>query len=155
MTNTEITIHTDGCCLGNPGRGGYAAVVRRYENGAEIKKRVVSNKARETTNNKMELMAAINGLRQIARNEPSKITVYSDSQYVVLGMTERLPKWQTKGWRTASGQPVKNQELWEALLAVCEGLEVQWEWVRGHNGDPHNEEADALANQAASKRART
>ncbi|WP_417733493.1 ribonuclease HI [Roseovarius sp.] len=151
MTNTEITIHTDGCCLGNPGRGGFAAIVRRYENGVETKKRVVINNAPETTNNRMELMAAIAGLRQIKRNEPATITVFSDSQYVVLGMTERLPKWRTKGWRTASGQPVKNQQLWETLQVVAEGLNVQWECVRGHNGDPRNEEADALANQAAYK----
>ncbi|MDD9725843.1 ribonuclease HI [Roseovarius sp. SK2] len=154
MTNTEITIHTDGCCLGNPGKGGFAAVVRRYENGVETKKRVVLNNAPETTNNRMELMAAIAGLRQIKRNEPVTITVFSDSQYVVLGMTERLPKWRTKGWRTASGHPVKNQEVWEQLLAVTEGLKVQWEWVRGHDGDPRNEEADFYANQAASKQAR-
>ena len=154
MTKTEITIHTDGCCLGNPGKGGFAAVVRRYENGTEIKKRVVSDSAARTTNNKMELMAAIDGLRQISRNEAAKIRVFSDSQYVVLGMTERLSKWQAKGWRTASGQPVKNRELWEALLSVSEGLDVQWQWVRGHNGDSRNEEADFLANQAASKRVR-
>lgn len=154
MTKTEITIHSDGCCLGNPGKGGFAAVVRRYENGVEIKKRVVSNNAPETTNNKMELTAAIAGLRQIMRNEPAKITVISDSQYIVLGMTERLPKWKTKGWRTASGQPVKNREHWEELLAVSEGLDVQWQWVRGHNGDPLNEEADALAHEAASRKSR-
>ena len=154
MTNTEITIHTDGCCLGNPGKGGFAAVVRRYENGTEIKKRVVSDSAGQTTNNKMELMAAIAGLRQVKRNEPAKITVFSDSQYVAFGMTERLPKWRAKGWRTASGQPVKNQELWETLLGVADGLDVRWEWVRVHNGDPLNEEADALANQAASKQVR-
>lgn len=154
MTDTEITIHTDGCCLGNPGKGGYAAVVRRYENGVVIKKRVISDNALETTNNKMELMAAVAGLGQIKRNEPAKITVFSDSQYVVRGMTEWLPKWQTKGWRTAGGQPVKNQECWEALLAVADGLDVKWKWGRGHNGDPLNEEADALANQAASKQVR-
>ena len=154
MTNTEITIHTDGCCLGNPGKGGFAAVVRRYENGTEIKKRVVSDSAGQTTNNKMELMAAIDGLRQISRNEAAKIRVFSDSQYVVLGMTERLSKWQAKGWRTASGQPVKNRELWETLLAVADGLDVRWEWVRGHSGDPRNEEADALANQAALRNGR-
>lgn len=154
MANTEITIHTDGCCLGNPGKGGFAAVVRRYENGAEIKKRAVSNNVPETTNNQMELMAAIAGLQQIKRNEPAKITVISDSQYVVLGMTERLPKWQDKGWRTASGQPVKNQELWEKLQAISNGLDVDWKWVRGHNGDPRNAEADKLANKAASQQAR-
>lgn len=151
MTNTEITIHTDGCCLGNPGKGGFAAVVRRYASGVEIKKRVISNNAPETTNNKMELMAAIAGLCQIRRTETVKITVFSDSQYVVKGMNERLPKWLAKGWRTAGGQPVKNRELWEKLLSVSEGLNVHWEWVRGHNGDPKNEEAHALANQAASK----
>ncbi|WP_170592111.1 ribonuclease HI [Ruegeria arenilitoris] len=154
MAKTEITIHTDGCCLGNPGKGGFAAVVRRYQNGVEIKKRVVSDSAPETTNNQMELMAAIKGLRQIRRNEPAKITVFSDSEYVVLGMTGRLHKWQAKGWRTASGQPVKNQDLWEALLTVSEGLDVKWQWVRGHSGDPFNEEADAIANQAATKRVR-
>lgn len=154
MANTEITVHTDGCCLGNPGKGGFAAVLRRYENGVEIKKRVVSDHAPDTTNNRMELMAAITGLRQIKRNDPAKITVFSDSQYVVLGMSERLTKWKAKGWRTASGQPVKNQEQWETLLAVAQGLNVQWEWVRGHNGDPRNEEADLLANNAAFKQAR-
>ena len=153
MTNTEITIHTDGCCLGNPGKGGFAAVVRRYENGVEIKKRVVSDSSSDTTNNRMELTAAINGLRQIKRDEPAKITVYSDSQYVILGMNERLTNWRVKGWRTASGQPVKNLELWKGLLAAADGLNVQWEWVRGHNGDPRNEEADHVANQAASKQA--
>lgn len=154
MTDTEITIHTDGCCLGNPGKGGFAAVVRRYECGVEIKKRVVSNNAPETTNNKMELMAAVAGLGQIKRNEPAKITIFSDSQYVVRGVTEWLPTGQTKGWRTAGGQPVKNQDLWQMLLAVSEGLAVQWKWVRGHSGDPHNEEADLLANRAASKQVR-
>lgn len=154
MTNTEITIHTDGCCLGNPGKGGFAAVVRRYKNGVEIKKRVVSNNVPESTNNQMELMAAIAGLRQIMRNEQAKVTVYSDSQYVVLGMSERLHKWQAKGWRTASGQPVKNKEYWEELLDLADGLDVQWKWVRGHNGDPLNEEADALANQAALRKGR-
>lgn len=154
MTKTEITIHTDGCCLGNPGKGGFAAVVRRYENGVEIKKRVLSDNEPNTTNNRMELMAAITGLRQIKRKESAKITVFSDSEYVVLGMTERLAKWQSKGWRTASGQQVKNREHWEELLAVSAGLDVQWEWVRGHNGDPRNEEADFFANQAASKQAR-
>jgi ribonuclease HI len=151
MTNTEITVHTDGCCLGNPGKGGFAAVVRRYENDTEVKKRVVSGNAPKTTNNKMELMAAVEGLRQIKRNEPAKITVFSDSQYVVLGMTERLPNWLAKGWRTASRKPVKNQELWEALHSVSEGLDIHWQWVRGHSGDPYNDEAGMLASQAASK----
>ncbi len=153
MTNTVITIHTDGCCLSNPGRGGCAAVVRRYENGVEIKKRVVKGNAPDTTNNRMELMAAIKGLQQIKRNEPAKITVFSDSQYVVFGMRERLPKWKANGWRTANGQPVKNKVQWETLLDVAEGLKVEWEWVRAHAGDPRNEEVDALAKKAAVKQA--
>ncbi|MDW3221309.1 MAG: ribonuclease H [Paracoccaceae bacterium] len=118
-----------------------------------MKKRVVGHNTPDTTNNQMELMAARKGLCQIKRNEPAKITVYSDSQYVILGMNEWLTKWQAKGWRAANGQPVKNLELWKELLRVSDGLEVQWEWVRGHNGDPRNEEADLLANQAASKQA--
>ncbi|MGR3621044.1 ribonuclease HI [Pseudophaeobacter sp.] len=151
MTTPEITIHTDGSCLGNPGKGGYAAVVRRYENGEEIKKRIVDGSAAASTNNKMELKAAITGLRQLARNEQAMITVISDSEYLVKGMTERLPIWQAKGWRTSSGKPVKNQDLWEELLAVTGCLNVHWEWVRSHNGDPRNEEADQLANAAAKR----
>ncbi|RED12892.1 ribonuclease HI [Pontivivens insulae] len=147
---TEITIHTDGCCKGNPGRGGYAAVVRRREGGVEVKKRVVKGSSGLTTNNQMELMAAISGLSQIRRDEQSKVIVFSDSQYLVLGMNERLMKWQKNNWRTASGKPVKNQAHWERLLTVASGLSVEWRWVQGHSGDPLNEEADLLANAAAS-----
>ncbi|MBO9473267.1 ribonuclease HI [Shimia sp. R10_1] len=151
MTNVEITIHTDGCCSGNPGKGGFAAVVRRYEDDTEVKKRVVCGDSPDTTNNRMELAAAIAGLRQIKRDEKSKITVFSDSQYVVLGMNERLANWQANGWLTSNRQPVKNRRQWEELLSVSEGLPVQWRWVRGHNGDFRNEEADKLARQAAAR----
>ncbi len=154
MARNGITIHVDGCCLGNPGKGGYAAVVRRYENGVETKKRAIAKSEPETTNNQMELMAGISGLRQIKRNETAKITVFSDSQYVVLGMSERLPNWRKEGWRCASGRPVKNQELWETLWAVSIGLNVQWKWVCSQSGDLHMEEADLLAKRAASEQAR-
>lgn len=149
MTNTEITIHTDGSCLGNPGRGGWAAVVRRYEDGKEIKKRPVHSGVSQTTNNKMEMTAAIQGLSQIKRDEKAQITVYSDSELLIRGMTEWHPKWQAKGWRKAGGKPVANRDLWEELLAASDGLNVQWEWVRSHAGDPRNEEVDALAVAAA------
>lgn len=151
MTIQEITIHTDGCCLGNPGKGGYAAVVRRYKGGTEIKKRVVTGAKAMTTNNQMEMKAAIEGLRQLSRSESDKITVYSDSLLLVRGMNEWLPNWQARNWRSSSGKPAANQELWKELLAASEGLQVNWQWVRGHNGEPHNEEADGLANAAAER----
>ncbi|UWQ15668.1 ribonuclease HI [Aliiroseovarius sp. M344] len=149
MTTSEITIHTDGSCIGNPGKGGCAAIVRRYEDEIEIKKRRVANSAAETTNNRMEMEAALNGLKQIKRDEKARITVYSDSQYLINGMTKWLPSWQQRGWRGASGKSVKNCDLWQALMTVCEGLDVRWVWVRGHDGDERNEEADRLASAMA------
>ncbi|MCG7520504.1 ribonuclease HI [Ruegeria sp. Ofav3-42] len=151
MRNTEITIHTDGSCRGNPGRGGWAAVVRRYEDGNEIKKRPVCGSVTHTTNNRMEMTAAIKGIRQIRRDEKAQITVYSDSRLLIQGMTKWVPKWQTNGWRNAGGKPVENRDLWGELLAASDGLNVQWEWVRGHAGDPRNEEVDGLAVAAANK----
>lgn len=151
MTTRHITIHTDGSCLGNPGPGGYAAVVRRYEDEKEIKKRPVQGRAADTTNNQMELKAALIGLRQIRRDETSLITVYSDSTYVIDGITKWLPGWQAKNWRTSKGKPVKNQDLWEALTAAADGLNVRWKWVKGHDGDPRNEEVDAMARAEAER----
>ncbi len=151
MTNNEITIHTDGSCLGNPGRGGWAAVVRRYADGKEIKKRPVHGGVRLTTNNKMEMTAAIQGLRQIKRDEKAQITVYSDSRLLIQGMAEWMPKWQANGWRKAGGKPIANRDLWEDLLAASDGLDVRWQWVRGHAGNPRNEEVDAMAAAAACK----
>lgn len=151
MTNTEITIHTDGSCLGNPGRGGWAATLRRYEGGKEIKKRSIHGGAKHTTNNRMELTAAIQGLKKIKKNEKAEITVYSDSKLLIQGMTDWHHKWQTNGWRKAGGKEVANKDLWLQLLAACEGKNVRWEWVRWHNGDCRNEEADAIASRAAAK----
>lgn len=153
MTGTEITIHTDGSCLGNPGRGGCAAVVRRYEGAVEVKKRVVQDSQLSTTNNRMEMTAAILGLRQIKRDEQASITIYSDSQLLVRGMNEWLPKWVANGWCKAGRKPVENRALWEELIALSDGMDVRWVWLRGHAGDPRNEEVDALAFAAANKAA--
>jgi ribonuclease HI len=151
MTQTEITIHTDGSCLGNPGPGGFGAILRRYEDGTEVKKLVVSGHHRTTTNNQMELLAALRGLQRIKRDEPAQITVMTDSKYLVEGMTKWVHGWQRKEWRKADGKEVLNRSLWEELAAVCNGLQVTWQWVRGHNGDENNEEADALAKAAAAQ----
>lgn len=153
MIDNFITIHTDGSCLGNPGKGGCAAVVRRFEGTTEVKKRVVQTNHSETTNNRMEMTAAIIGQRQINRNEKARITIISDSQLLVNGMTKWHPNWQAKDWRKANGKPVENRDLWEKLLALVDGRDVRWEWVRGHAGDPRNEEVDTLAVAAANKAA--
>ncbi|MCK8484330.1 ribonuclease HI [Aliiroseovarius sp. S2029] len=145
MTTSEFTIHTDGSCIGNPGKGGCAAIIRRYERDTEIEKLTIADSAVDTTNNRMELEAALNGLKQIKRDEKARVTVYSDSQYLINGMTKWLLSWQQKGWRGSNGKNVKNRDLWEALIAVCEGLDVHWVWVRGHDGDIRNEEADKMA----------
>ncbi len=141
----DVTIYTDGACEGNPGPGGFAAIVdidgeRRELTGAEPK----------TTNNRMELSAVIAGLRDLP--EASRVRVVSDSQYVVNGMTRWIHGWRRKGWRSASGSPVKNRDLWEELDGLAQKHRVSWEWVRGHNGHPENERADALAREAIRSR---
>lgn len=154
MIGPQITIHTDGSCPGNPGPGGYAAVLRRYdEEGNEIKTRHITGGAEATTNIRMEMTVAIKGLRQIRSNETARITIFADCQTLIKGMNEWLPRWQAKSWRNATGKEVANKDLWLELISVSKGLEIRWEWVRGHNGDPHNEEADRLAYAAALKRA--
>lgn len=153
MTDTQITIHTDGSCPGNPGPGGYAAVLRRFDlDGNEIKTRRITGGAEATTNIRMEMTAAIQGLRRIRFNETARISVFSDCQTLIKGMNEWLPRWQAKNWRNATGKEVANKDLWLELIVMSEGKNVQWEWVRGHNGDPLNEEADRLAYAAALKR---
>jgi ribonuclease HI len=137
----DVVIYTDGSCEGNPGPGGYAAIVdvggeRRELTGAEPR----------TTNNRMELSAIIAGLGALA--EPSNVRIVTDSQYVVKGMTEWIHGWRRKGWRSASGSPVKNRDLWEELDTRAKRHRVKWEWIRGHNGHPENERADTLARDA-------
>ena len=137
-----IEIYTDGACKGNPGPGGWGVLLKA---GGTEKELFGGELA--TTNNRMELMAVIQALSALKR--PCEVTLFLDSQYVLKGITEWLPGWKSKGWRTASKQPVKNVELWQQLDALVQhgGHQIDWRWVRGHNGDPGNERADALANR--------
>ncbi|HTA65163.1 MAG TPA: ribonuclease HI [Xanthomonadaceae bacterium] len=140
----SIEIHTDGACLGNPGPGGWAALLRFAGREKEL-----SGGEAHTTNNRMELMAAIAGLE--ALTEACTVAVYTDSKYVQQGIGEWLPKWLRSGWKTSSKQPVKNQDLWERLHAAAARHHVQWLWVKGHAGHPDNERVDALARAAAQR----
>jgi ribonuclease HI len=137
---TEAVIYTDGACSGNPGPGGWGAVLRYGDHLKELHGGEPS-----TTNNRMELMAAIRALETLAR--PTDVQLYTDSRYVLDGITKWLPNWERRGWKTASKQPVKNVDLWQRLVAAMQPHEVTWHWVKGHNGDPGNERADELARQ--------
>jgi ribonuclease HI len=136
----NVAAFTDGACRGNPGPGGWGVVLRA---GGRVKELFGGEPA--TTNNRMELRAAIEALG--ALKKPCRVDLYTDSQYVRSGITEWLPAWRARGWRTADKKPVKNQDLWEALDALAQKHEVRWHWVRGHSGHPENERADELANQ--------
>ena len=138
----EVGIHTDGACLGNPGPGGWAALLR-YRG----RERELAGGEAQTTNNRMELMAAIMALE--ALSEPCSIVLYTDSQYVRQGITEWLPGWIRRNWRTSGGSDVKNRDLWERLQAACARHRIDWRWVKGHSGDPDNERVDQLARQQA------
>ncbi|MGA9027303.1 MAG: ribonuclease HI [Steroidobacteraceae bacterium] len=138
---TEVDIYTDGACRGNPGPGGWAALLIA----GEVRKEIFGAEA-ATTNNRMELMAAIAGLGELKRR--CKVRLHTDSKYVLQGITEWLPGWKARGWRTAARQPVKNQDLWERLDAAAAAQEVSWKWVKGHAGDAGNEHVDSLANLA-------
>ena len=134
----DITIYTDGACSGNPGPGGWGAILVHGENRKEL-----SGGEPETTNNRMELQAAIEALGALKR--PCKVAVYTDSVYVRDGITKWIQGWQRNGWRTAAKKPVKNVELWQALQAALQQHDVDWHWVKGHAGHPENERADELA----------
>ena len=136
----QVVIHTDGACKGNPGPGGWGALLQY--NG---RKRELKGGERETTNNRMELTAAIVALETL--KQPCAVSLHTDSTYVLKGLTEWLPGWKARGWKTADKKPVKNQDLWERLDAACARHEIEWTWVKGHAGDPGNERADALANE--------
>jgi ribonuclease HI len=140
----KVEIHTDGACLGNPGPGGWAALLRL----GSVEREIVGAEA-HTTNNRMELMAAISGLE--ALKAACEVDLHSDSQYVLKGIHEWLPNWIRRGWRTAAGDPVKNQVLWERLQGAAAPHAVRWHWVRGHAGHPDNERVDRLARAAAEK----
>lgn len=141
-----VRIVFDGACSGNPGYGGWAALVI-LENGNEL---VVSGSEEASTNNQMELLAAIIGLETVP--EPSHIKIIGDSKYVIDGFTKWLPNWKLKGWKTSGNKPVKNIDLWQALEgAVDRHLSVSWEWVKGHSGHPENERVDGIAAKEAQK----
>lgn len=133
----QIEIYTDGACSGNPGPGGWAALLRFGEH-----ERMISGGEKDTTNNRMELQAAISGL--LALKEPCKVRLYTDSQYVQKGMTEWMAGWQKKGFKN-----VKNPDLWQTLVSASQPHQIEWHWVRGHNGHTENEQVDLAARQAA------
>ncbi len=137
---TSVEAFTDGACRGNPGPGGWGVVLRAGTNVKEL-----SGGEPATTNNRMELRGAIEALA--ALKKPCRVDLYTDSKYVRNGITEWLPVWRARGWRTADKKPVKNQDLWEALAELAARHEVTWHWVKGHAGHPENERADELANQ--------
>lgn len=138
----HVEIATDGACKGNPGPGGWGALIRH---GAREKE--LSGGEPLTTNNRMELMAAIEGLN--ALKKPCRVTLSTDSRYVMDGLTKWVRGWLKNGWKTADRKPVKNAELWQALIAAAEPHRVEWKWVKGHAGHPDNERADRLASDAA------
>ncbi len=135
---TEVVIYTDGACSGNPGPGGWGAVLRW--NGTE---KDLHGGELQTTNNRMELMAAISALEALTR--PSQVELHTDSKYLLDGITKWITGWQRNGWRTAAKKPVKNEDLWRRLVAAMDRHEITWVWVKGHAGDEGNERADELA----------
>lgn len=138
---TDIEIYTDGACRGNPGPGGWGALLIAGE-----ARRELSGAEPATTNNRMEMMGAIEALKALKR--PVRVTLYTDSKYVCTGIEEWLPNWKKRGWKTADRKPVKNQDLWQALDEARTPHEVTWKWVKGHAGNEGNERVDALANEA-------
>jgi ribonuclease HI len=137
-----ITIYTDGSCLNNPGNGGWAAIININN---DIKK--ISGSVKDTTNNKMELIAPIKALQEIKEKQP--IEIYTDSQYVRLGITDWVHKWIKNNWQTSKKEPVKNKELWIQLYELTNSFDIKWIWVKAHSGNLLNEEVDLLAKQAA------
>ncbi|GHE04636.1 ribonuclease H [Defluviimonas sp. 20V17] len=141
----DLIAYTDGACSGNPGPGGWGVLMQAVTDGAVVKERELCGGEPDTTNNRMELLAAINALEALSR--ASDVTIITDSAYVKNGITEWLAGWKRRGWKIASGKPVKNADLWQRLDAARSRHRVRWEWVKGHAGHPENERADALARQ--------
>ncbi|MDY0040364.1 MAG: ribonuclease HI [Desulforhabdus sp.] len=140
----KVELFTDGACSGNPGPGGWGAILR-YKN---VEKKL-SGYEPSTTNNRMELTAVVEGLR--ALKEPCSLIIYTDSRYLKDGITSWIHKWKKNGWKTSGKTPVKNKDLWEALEAASEQHSIEWRWIRGHAGHPENEKADRMARDAISK----
>ena len=139
----ELFAYTDGACSGNPGPGGWGALLIAKNGDAVLKERELSGGEPETTNNRMELLAAISALETL--NSASNITIVTDSSYVKDGITKWIHGWKARGWKTAAKKPVKNEELWKRLEQATVNHDVTWEWVKGHAGHPENERADELA----------
>jgi ribonuclease HI len=137
----QVTIYTDGACRGNPGPGGWGALLRfgRHE-------KILSGSERDTTNNRMELTAAVEALKTL--NQPCRVDFYTDSEYLRRGITEWLKNWKARGWKTAGKKPVKNQDLWHAIDEAIQPHQIEWHWVRGHAGQRENERVDQLARRA-------
>ncbi len=144
--NKTVDIFTDGACRGIPGPGGWAALLRFADGGSEVHEKLVKGAEEHTTNNRMELMAAIAGLQQLKQRCTVQLT--TDSQYVRQGVTGWVKKWKANGWKTANRQPVKNQDLWQQLDGVAAQHDIEWHWVKGHSGHPENELVDQAANDA-------
>jgi ribonuclease HI len=142
----QVDIFTDGACKGNPGPGGWAAILRHGPHEKEL-----VGGAAETTNNRMEMTAILQALR--ALKEPCAVTIHTDSRYVIDGMTQWISGWQKRGWLNAAKKPVANADLWRALIEAAEPHKISWEWVKGHSGHPENERADALASAQAARMA--
>ena len=137
-----LEIYTDGACQGNPGPGGWGAII--YYPSGEIKR--LSGGEKDTTNNRIEMQAVIEALAAV--NDSEGVVLYSDSKYLLKGVTEWMSGWKKKSWKTASGSPVKNKDLWQKIDGYQQSLDIQWRWVKGHSGDPKNEAVDALARAA-------
>ena len=139
-----IKIYTDGSCLGNPGNGGWAAII------IDDKKKIqIKGSKKDTTNNQMELLAPIKALKTIAKG--SRVEIFTDSKYVKSGITEWIHNWKKNGWKTTSKQPVKNKELWHELDIMTNDFEIKWSWVKGHSTNKLNNEVDLIAREAANK----
>lgn len=143
----RIEIYTDGACIGNPGPGGWGAILRSLRGDKLLKELHLSGPEADTTNNRMELMAVIEALEAIKKTRP--ITVFTDSQYVSRGATKRLAGWKAKGWKKSDQKPVANIDLWKSLDTLLQKYDVTFKWVRGHAGNALNEAADALASEEA------
>lgn len=137
----KVAVFTDGACRGNPGKGGWGALLRYGDKESEL-----YGYQHEATNNQMEMMAAIQGLE--ALKEPCQVVLTTDSKYVMQGITEWIHGWKKKNWKNSAGKPVKNKELWQRLDKARQGHEIDWKWVKGHSGHAENERVDALANKA-------
>ena len=151
MTTTpppkKVELFTDGACKGNPGPGGWGVILRMGKHEKEL-----SGSDPSTTNNRMEMTAVIRGLKALI--EPCEVTIYTDSRYVIVGITKWVHGWKRNGWVNASKQPVRNADLWHDLIEVAKRHQISWQWVRGHNGHPENERVDRLASDAALEAAR-